>query len=539
MIEKLLENWLDSASERSYQAVFVQMLSAMKYRVVHTTRHTALEFGKDILAVAPDDVGCAYQLKGNPGGKLGLSQYRSEVLPQLLQLISQPVVFPGFPPGAHRAYLVSNGFFEEEVHRSVDDLNRGPFASKVHLIGRGDLLQWAKELGPSLWPSELTDVRSLIELVMAQADDLLPTEALADLLGKVLSNDPARGGKVGEDEFHRRVTSAALLTGIATSHFAEANNNFAVASAWGLLAILIIGAAGKHRQPLDGATLATVRLAEDVALGALIELWEEVSARKHFVEGNGMTDPEVHGWRYGLLMSVLACLGIAHDDLSLLDDVSARELQKWLVKRHTGVDLWGEAALVYLVPWLLYIRRHDPTVRPDQEIALLTEISIQRNQRDRPSPLPNPYYGFEEVARMRAGFDKGRTDGIRMETFAGASYTAEPLLHLLVRTNLKRKCQIEWADFTRLGHRGLATAVDWHYCLYKVRAGLDETRMYPFTYEWSRLKSEATDASLPPIPSALSSRSWLLAFWWVVAPHRFNASTCRYLAGKLIPGWGT
>lgn len=54
MIEKLLENWLDSASERSYQAVFVQILSAQGYRVVHSTRHTALEYGKDVLAIDPD-----------------------------------------------------------------------------------------------------------------------------------------------------------------------------------------------------------------------------------------------------------------------------------------------------------------------------------------------------------------------------------------------------------------------------------------------------------------------------------------------------
>lgn len=134
MIEKLLENWLDSASERSYQAVFVQMLSGLGYRVVHSTRHTVLEFGKDILALAPDGTGCAYQLKGNPGGKLGLSQFRSEIQGQLVQLMSQPVIYPGFPSGPHRAFLVSNGYFEEEVHRAVDDLNRGPYPSKVELI---------------------------------------------------------------------------------------------------------------------------------------------------------------------------------------------------------------------------------------------------------------------------------------------------------------------------------------------------------------------------------------------------------------------
>ena len=30
------------------------------------------EFGKDVIAVAPDGVPCAFQLKGNPGKRLGL-----------------------------------------------------------------------------------------------------------------------------------------------------------------------------------------------------------------------------------------------------------------------------------------------------------------------------------------------------------------------------------------------------------------------------------------------------------------------------------
>lgn len=61
MIEKLLENWLDSSTERSYQPVFVQMLTAKGYKVVHSTRHCALEFGKDILAIDLNGAGCAFR----------------------------------------------------------------------------------------------------------------------------------------------------------------------------------------------------------------------------------------------------------------------------------------------------------------------------------------------------------------------------------------------------------------------------------------------------------------------------------------------
>jgi hypothetical protein len=127
--------------------------------------------------------------------------------------------------------------------------------------------------------------------------------------------------------------------------------------------------------------------------------------------------------------------------------------------------------------------------------------------------LASPYYAFGEVICYRTNLDKhGEASGLGRETFAGSAYTAESLPNLLVRTNLKAKCKTLWPDFTRLGNRGLVTAAPWHYCLLNVRAGIEETRIYPPTYEWSRLKAEATATTPAPIPERLSSQKWLLAF---------------------------
>ena len=133
MIEKLLENWLDRASERSYQAVFVQMLAAEGYTVLHSTRHCLLEYGEDSLAIAPDGVGCAFQLKGDPGGRMKISEFRKDIQPQLTQLMARSPSYPGCPTGPHRAYLVSNGQFEEEVQVAVREMNNGPYPSKTLL----------------------------------------------------------------------------------------------------------------------------------------------------------------------------------------------------------------------------------------------------------------------------------------------------------------------------------------------------------------------------------------------------------------------
>ena len=108
MLERLIESWLDSATERSYQSPFCQMLAADGHLIVHSTQHTPIEFGKDIITVGPDGIPCAFQLKGHPGGRMTLTDFR-EVRPQLAELVENPIAHPGVPQKRHRCYLVTNG----------------------------------------------------------------------------------------------------------------------------------------------------------------------------------------------------------------------------------------------------------------------------------------------------------------------------------------------------------------------------------------------------------------------------------------------
>jgi hypothetical protein len=155
VLERLIESWLDSASERSYQAPFCQMLAAEGHLVVHSTRHSQIEFGKDIISIDSEGVPCAFQLKGNPGERLTLNQLR-DIKGQLLELVTQGIVHPGVAKGSrHRCYLVTNGETDEEVHRSLDDINRelesyGFGANRIELWSRGHLLEMATRLGASL-----------------------------------------------------------------------------------------------------------------------------------------------------------------------------------------------------------------------------------------------------------------------------------------------------------------------------------------------------------------------------------------------------
>jgi len=125
MLDRLVDNWLAKANERSFQRPFAHILADEGHTILHITRHCAMEGGKDILTLAPDGTPCAYQLKGAPTGKIKLSHWRSEIQTQALSLVTGKLVHPSVRGGKHhRSYLVTNGEFEEEVIREIDGICR-------------------------------------------------------------------------------------------------------------------------------------------------------------------------------------------------------------------------------------------------------------------------------------------------------------------------------------------------------------------------------------------------------------------------------
>ncbi len=534
MIEKLLENWLDSAGERSYQPAFVQMLSARGFSVAHSTRHTALEFGKDVLAIAPDGTPCAYQLKGNPGGRLGLAAFR-QMQPQLVQLMSQAIAYPGISTNRrHRSYLVTNGYFDEEVHRAVGDLNRARYRSRLSLISRGDLLDWAKAIGTTLWPAELEDTQLLLRLILADPRDLLPVETLSTLIEKILGLG-ADAKRVSRAQMDRAIPAAALLVGICTARFAEEENHLAVAWAWTLFFVMAIGGLERHHLSLKGPSANALSLAEEAIADALAALWQEVRTRENLVEGSPFTDPEIYYWRELTLIGALSCLAIRHEASPCLESSEYEDLKTWLSQRDRSLRIWGEGAIASLVPWLVWLQQHDPTLWSDVQIGRITEFVIASNQRHSQTALANPYHSFEAIYRRSLPFElppKSR------ETFAGTSHTALPLFHLLVRTNLKQMCCSLWPDLTRVHHRTVVSDESWEYCHLVVRAGVDETLVLPSEGHWAKLRADARKDSRASIPKALVNRPSILALWWQVAPQRFTPDSSRVFANSLLPNWG-
>jgi hypothetical protein len=301
--ERLLEGWLDSAGERTYQGPFCQLLAAQGYTVLHSTRHAPIEFGKDVIAVAPDGVPCAYQLKGNPGGRLTHAQYR-EIAPQLFELATQAIVFPGCPAGPHRSYLVTNGYVEEEVQRAIDDMNRKfeqGGAARVEIIARGQLLEWFGQHA-DLWPSEIPELHRVLKLLVSLGNEQPPCDLLHELLVPMLLLEEQAVERLGAPELRRRITSAALVTAVCLRPFSQRENHYTVLAAWVLYIMYATAACERYGHDPRDLAGPSVSIARETVLRSLLDLADEASRREHHVEGNPLVDTIAYRGRRTLVV---------------------------------------------------------------------------------------------------------------------------------------------------------------------------------------------------------------------------------------------
>ena len=218
MIERLIDNWLTRANERSFQIPFCHWLAFKGYTVVHLSRHCAMEMGKDILAIDPSGVPCAFQLKGiEGGGRMTLSRWREDLSRQLHPLVHGSIVHPSIPVGSpHRSILVINGDLDEEVLREIDDFNRqsdnlGTPDRKVETIVKGQLFNAFKELQTEFWATNLTDLKTYLELFLEDGRGQLPKEKICRILESALPLNAQDGRQPSHNEVGKMVAGCAII----------------------------------------------------------------------------------------------------------------------------------------------------------------------------------------------------------------------------------------------------------------------------------------------------------------------------------------
>ena len=530
MLEKVVENWLDKATERSFQQPYCYMLSAEGHTIIHLTRHCGMEMGKDIITIAPDGTPCAFQLKA---GNISLAKWRDEVSAQTFDLVLGKINHPSIDSSKHhRSYLVTNGNIAEEVSRAIDDRNQAwKDQNQPHLetVVRGELLEKAKRLGSDLWPTELTDIKTLLEMFLENGQGVLPKEKLASLFESTFPLKPLDNeSKPSKKHCERVIASAALLCTIAISSFSDENNHVAEIEAWVLYLSYVLALAERWKLSAK-AYENEFEIATHSIYNSLANLCTEIRDRRDLIEGDVLADPYVYRirltWLLGL-MSIYALWRGGKEEPK--DDVDNFLRQFCQEKRHL-LALWGEAAIPQFLAFFWYFRKIIGTMEPDFLLSDLISSICQQNGPNSKTFLANPYYEAEDILPHIFASILGPGEDSLDETFIGRSYALEGLVHLFVRRNWKQHMKILWPGVSRLRFVSFTLKKPWDFYRWKNKNGARKDVSPKKRQDWEELRELASESDGACIPPSIKKHPILLLLFLCVYPHRMNAEILRWL----------
>lgn len=539
MIERLLENWLIRANERSFQIPFCHWLAFTGHTVVHLSRHCSTEFGKDILAIGPDGVPCAYQLKGVDGtGKMSLSKWNDDLGKQVSPLVNLSIDHPSVPPGRpHRAYIVINGELQEEVFLAIAAFNRNLVNEgrdrKVEVIVRGQLFQWFKELQSEFWATNLGDLKTYLELYQEDGRGQLPKRKLASLFESSLPFGSADEKVPSVAEATKSIAGCAIICASSISAFTNAKNHVAEFEAWTMYWGYVLGLVEKWSLPRK-----EVQFAIDVALeamySALGRLCDELMDRQKYSEGNILADRPMYEVRMTHLLGLMGIYGLWRDarirsGVEEEDDDRRSFLRRFVEERSKHLALWGEYAIPQFLACNFYRRTFDATQNTDYLYAVLIEGIVKLNGEQN-GLLPNPYYDAETYFPHHLGLEPDPLE----DSFKGSSYYLEGLLHLLIKTNLKQRIRDIFPSVTRLSTRQYIPDEQWQYYFFRTHdVGRTAQRFMQPPHKWSVLREVAHECQGDDLPQLIKEFPLGYLCFLCVYPHRVNSSGLRWLDSKL------
>jgi hypothetical protein len=527
--ERALENWLTNANELAFQIPFAYSLAAEGYRVVHVSRHCAMEMGKDILAISPKGVPCAFQLKNVKGKQLTLKQWRADLEKQILSLVHTKIVHPSITSRKpHRSYIVINGEFSEEVSRWIGDFNDALIGRpKLGTIVRGELLDRFKKLGSNFWPPEISfEFKMVLELLLSDGRENLPKAKFADLLEAALHLES--GPRKSRTAFARTLAGAAILFSYVLNPWLQRENHAATFEAWTILFAHILAFAEKNKVP-EKAWFPAADLASAAMLNALGRLSDELATRKVLWEGNPLTDRNLLPVRVTCLLALLSLYNLWQKRTGTLTAPEEDFARKFIRERTKHLFLWGEAVVPQFLSLYFYLRTIDSSLAGEQMLASLVRAICSQNHPRGKRGLPSPYYDAEQVLLDLAGDDESHIK----EKFTGSSYSLESLLHLLVRLNLKQTLKGLWPAVSRVGLSQFTAERAWRFFQWKSRKGITTLRLLKPTQSWPTLVKEASEVHGKDLPPLLRQFPIQCLAVLLVYPHRLTSSCVRWLDHQL------
>lgn len=518
MTEKIIENWLTKSSEKSYQFPFCFLLTQEGKTVIHLTRHTSMEHGKDVLAV--DREGCAhvYQLKGISGNRLTVSEWKS-MYEQILQMVFTPCTHPSIRSDTyHKSYLVVNGGIDEEVQHAIiafnnEWINRGQPQYCINTIVGGEILSMAYSVKHQFIPNELKDFKNLLECYLESGTGFLNKEKLFRLLITVMEEKVY----VSKAEARRLVSSNALLCSLATKPYTDAENHFAIIEAWTLFISNVLRFIERNNYTINEFR-DELDIAWQIIQQALIDLYRESSYLTDFVIGYPAHDLFVYRHRTTIVLGLLAYLGTINKD----NDISFEMLEAIIDKHIADTDVWGETAIPFFLSIYLFYKKGLKYEKADQvAISLINTIFAKISRAD--ILFADIYTSAEQSVEYMFSAPDGDSAS------PWISHVIEPLLSLICKPQHRAFVERSWPNISQciFAEFIIEDKVDTY--LWRVTNGQEVTTHPAATQSWSKLLTAMNTFSIDSIPRNLVEFKTIVPLFLMVFPQRINTNIVKWL----------
>lgn len=519
MKERLVEDWLTRINERGYELPFCQVLLSKGFQILRCG-HSPTEHGKDVLALSPDGIVYAYQLKTGDFSQADIGKHHA----QIIMLVETRPIHPGLPSTfEYRPVLVTTGEFKDPATSLIKELNAGwqnrRLPNLTTISGRQLLADFIK-LSSDFWPIDALEVRRFRELYLLDGRGDFDREKFSKFLAELF-----RDIKSGLD-LERRAAAANLFSSYLLGEFYKHEDHWSIVQGWTVCAAQIAwaGISGKYD---DKHWNKSYQIPKDGALIALEQLAKEVLIEKAF----DVKDRELDDFtrtRNTVAISAASCWQL----ISNWDKPDAADFQATLhlLERHIQrgrLYFWGEGALSQFLVVIWMLERGGRQVSAHSLLlALIEDISAQ-NAKHSQEPYEDPYVSPDDcLAKL---FEKIKKQEHSPRRQAVESYSLFPLVILAVRRNRRAELEELWRQLTDVAITWFRPEVPEDALLWHCERGREYSDGFGRPQSWKELCEAAFRDDRDRLPIVLQDDLEFALLYMLVFQHRIMASMTKYL----------
>ncbi|RCL84797.1 MAG: hypothetical protein DBW63_13615 [Hyphomonas sp.] len=530
MLAKLVESWLDSIGERGYQPAYCTLLLLEGHSILHNTRHSPIEIGKDIITEAPDGTRHLIQLKGNPGARFKQSDFATHA--NQLSTLCNTRWGPPLDGVIEKPYFVTNGEIEEEARVAFDQFNNGLAArglKPLNLVSRGELLKRFLSAVEAISPSDPLLFSRFALLMVRSTNDEVQFQEIYDFFSAVIEIDK----DLSSPAVTRNSAACLLLSELIASRYDNEGCVFETIKIRIAALCAIRSLHLKNNKQTAPLIASLYREFRQRILQSIFDLIEPLIGREqYFLDGPYVQDAIQIAYRREITSSLIAAALSDIDFSESTLDYSAlnKEYHSSAIKIMRGalhdMQLWGErSAARYLI---VYMTLSNSLGGGDADLHLRRMAYFYSDilKTKHGNFYPSVYYEYDEYVRNYVLPELSHIDDqITRETFLGHSSLFRAIFLLCARKNWKVTCKSVWSEFSKYLHSNVIPNETWQYCKRPNPDSTTNEHQYRDWELWPFILEQAEEHAAGEGFLFFDGDIFLLQIYLIICPDRADLDT--------------